>query len=153
MKIITICGSMKFIENMLEMALKLELDGNCCLLPIYTNNALSESKIMCLNKMHQEKIKLSDAIFVVNVNGYIGILGACYLFIIMFNSGLSITNYHLVPSHENFVYMIGSLIFISSDLVLTLHKFGKNSPDFLQIVYRVLYYASQIILASYIGLI
>ena len=72
MKIITICGSMKFIENMLEMALKLELDGNCCLLPIYTNNALSESEIMCLNKMHQEKIKISDAIFVVNVNGYIG---------------------------------------------------------------------------------
>lgn len=72
MKIITICGSMKFIENMLTAALKIELDGNCCLLPIYTNNALSESEIMCLNKMHQEKIKMSDAIFVVNVNGYIG---------------------------------------------------------------------------------
>ena len=88
-----------------------------------------------------------------DVKGFIGILGACYLFIIMFNSGLSITNYHLVPRHENFVYMVGSLIFISSDLVLILHKFGKNSPDFLQIVYRVLYYASQIILALYIGLI
>ena len=27
---------------------------------------------MCLNKMHQEKIKISDAIFVVNIDGYIG---------------------------------------------------------------------------------
>ena len=88
-----------------------------------------------------------------DVKGFIGTLGACYLFIIMFNSGLSITNYHLVPTHENFVYMVGSLFFISSDLVLTLHKFGKNSPDFLQIVYRVLYYVSQIILALYIGLL
>ena len=43
MKIITICGSMKFIEDMLTVALKIELDGNCCLLPIYTNKALSES--------------------------------------------------------------------------------------------------------------
>ena len=72
MKIITICGSLKFIENMLAAALKIELDGNCCLLPIYTNKALSESEIMCLNKMHQEKIKISDAIFVVNIDGYIG---------------------------------------------------------------------------------
>ena len=27
---------------------------------------------MCLNKMHQEKIKITDAIFVVNIDGYIG---------------------------------------------------------------------------------
>lgn len=72
MKIITICGSMKFIENMLDAALKIELDGNCCLLPIYTNSVLSEREIMRLNKMHQEKIRISDAIFVVNINGYIG---------------------------------------------------------------------------------
>ena len=35
MKIITICGSLKFIKEMLEIAEKKELEGNCVLLPIY----------------------------------------------------------------------------------------------------------------------
>ena len=61
---------------MLEAAEKLELRGNCVLAPIYPvrrgENAYTEEELSTLNAMHREKIRLSDAVFVVNVNGYIG---------------------------------------------------------------------------------
>lgn len=60
---------------MMEMAIKLELEGNVVLTPIYPitdDNVYNKKEIIMLGKMHKEKINLSDAIFVVNVDGYIG---------------------------------------------------------------------------------
>lgn len=74
-KIITICGSLKFKNKMMEMAIKLELEGSVVLTPIYPitdDNVYNKKEIIMLGKMHKEKINLSDAIFVVNVDGYIG---------------------------------------------------------------------------------
>ena len=76
MKVITICGSYKFKKEMINIAEKLTLEGNCVLMP----NELSRNskddytleEALMIDKMHKEKIKLSDAILVVNVNGYIG---------------------------------------------------------------------------------
>ncbi len=77
MKIITVCGSIKFIKEMMEITEKMELEGNCMLVPIYNparpdkdSFTLEEAEI--LDKIHKERIKLADAILVVNVNGYIG---------------------------------------------------------------------------------
>lgn len=76
MKVITICGSYKFKKEMTEIAEKLTLAGNCVLTPIELSKpdkeAYTEEEARMIDKMHKEKIKLSDAIFVVNVNGYIG---------------------------------------------------------------------------------
>ena len=76
MKIITICGSYRFREEMLGMAEKLTLAGNCVLTPIElsktSKEAYTEEEALMIDKMHKEKIRLSDAIFVVNVGGYIG---------------------------------------------------------------------------------
>jgi len=76
MKIITVCGSLKFKKEMLEITEALELQGNCMLSAIYpTNNdkdAYTAEETKILDEMHKEKIKLSDAILVVNVNNYIG---------------------------------------------------------------------------------
>ena len=76
MKVVTICGSYKFKKEMVLAAEKLTLEGNCVLMP----NELSRNskddytleEALMIDKMHKEKIKLSDAILVVNVNGYIG---------------------------------------------------------------------------------
>ena len=76
MKVVTICGSYKFKKEMIDIAEKLTLEGNCVLMP----NELSRNskddytleEALMIDKMHKEKIKLSDAILVVNVNGYIG---------------------------------------------------------------------------------
>ena len=76
MKIITVCGSLKFQKEIMEISEKLELEGNCVLTPIYPTNsdkdAYTEEQVIILDKMHEEKIKLSDCILVVNVNNYIG---------------------------------------------------------------------------------
>lgn len=76
MKIITVCGSLKFKQEMIEISEKMELQGNCMLTPIYPTkpdkDAYTEDEVLMLDKMHKEKIKLSDAILVVNVNNYIG---------------------------------------------------------------------------------
>ncbi len=77
MKIITVCGSLKFVKEMMEITEKLELEGNCMLVPIYNpsrpnKDSFTEEEALMLDKMHKEKIKLADAILVVNVNNYIG---------------------------------------------------------------------------------
>lgn len=77
MKTITVCGSLRFYQEIVEIALKMELEGNCMLAPIYNpyntdKDAFTDEEIKMISKMHYEKIKLSDAILVVDVDGYIG---------------------------------------------------------------------------------
>ena len=77
MKIITECGSMRFIKDMMDISVKLELEGNCLLMPIYSPTRSSkkdftEEEAEMLDKMHKERIKIADAILVVDVEGYIG---------------------------------------------------------------------------------
>lgn len=76
MKIITVCGSYKFKKEMMEITEKMTLKGNCMLTPIEltkpNKEAYSEEEALIIDKMHKEKIKLSDSILVVNVNSYIG---------------------------------------------------------------------------------
>lgn len=77
MKIITVCGSMRFVNEMMEITEKVELQGNCMLMPIYNPNKpnkdnFTEAEAVIMDKMHKERIKLADAILVVNVDGYIG---------------------------------------------------------------------------------
>lgn len=38
MKVITIYGSLRFVKEMMEIAEKMELQGNCMLVPIYNPN-------------------------------------------------------------------------------------------------------------------
>ncbi len=75
-KVITICGSLKFKDEMMKVAMQMELEGNVILTPIFPitddKDAYTKEEVIMLGKMHKEKIKLSDAILVVNVNGYIG---------------------------------------------------------------------------------
>ena len=68
MKVITVCGSYKYKNEMKEITEKMALKGNCMLTPI----AYTKEEASMIDKMHKEKIKLSDAILVVNVDRYIG---------------------------------------------------------------------------------
>lgn len=76
MKIITICGSLRFQKEMLEISEKMELLGNCILSVIYPTKVnkddYTDEEVLMLDKMHKEKIKLSDAILVINKDNYIG---------------------------------------------------------------------------------
>lgn len=75
MKIITICGSYKFKKEMIYIAEKQTLQGNCVLMPnelTKRKEDYTEQEIVLIDQMHKEKIKISDAILVVNVDNYIG---------------------------------------------------------------------------------
>ena len=75
MKIITICGSLKFQKEMMEMAEKMALDGYCALTPTYpvSNNLnITDNQLKFLKEAHFKRIELSDIILVMNVNNYIG---------------------------------------------------------------------------------
>jgi hypothetical protein len=77
MRVITVCGSLRYIKEMMEISEKMEFEGNCILVPIYnftrkSKDEYSEEELEMLVKMQKERIKMSDAILVVDVNGYIG---------------------------------------------------------------------------------
>ena len=75
MKIITICGSLKFQKEMMIVAEKLALKGNCVLTsvyPILENLKMTDEQLEKLKEAHFKRIELSDAILVVNINNYIG---------------------------------------------------------------------------------
>lgn len=75
MKIITICGSLKFQKEMMIEAQKLALDGTCVLIPIFPlieNIEINSEQLQNLKEEHFKRISLSDSILVINKNNYIG---------------------------------------------------------------------------------
>lgn len=75
MKTVTICGSMKFEEEMKHIAWKLETEeGFCVLQCVYNeqNAPISDEAQKRLAAVHYQKIDLCDAIYIVDVHGYIG---------------------------------------------------------------------------------
>lgn len=69
MKIITICGSYKFKTTMIEVYKQLTELGYIVLFPAM--ECTEHDKDWYL-RLHFEKIAMSDAIFIVDVNKYIG---------------------------------------------------------------------------------
>ncbi|AIN93401.1 hypothetical protein [Treponema putidum] len=75
MEVVTICGSMRFANEMKKIALLLEKTHHMSVLQCVYNEEeikLSDEEIKKLNEAHYRKIQISDAIYVVNLNGYIG---------------------------------------------------------------------------------
>lgn len=76
MKIITICGSLKYQDEIMKISEEMTLQGNCILSVIYPVNrdisAYSAEERELFGAMHRERIRLSDAILVVNIDDYIG---------------------------------------------------------------------------------
>lgn len=75
MKTVTICGSMKFATEMQRIAFLLETRHNMnvlqCVYNVENLNVMPMEQVF-LEKAHYRKIELSDAIYVVDMQGYIG---------------------------------------------------------------------------------
>lgn len=73
--VITLCGSTRFKDEFMAVQKKLTLEGNIVIsLGVFAHSGdiiSNEEKIM-LDEMHKRKIDMSDEIFVINVDGYIG---------------------------------------------------------------------------------
>lgn len=75
MKIITLCGSLKFQKEMMIVAEKMALEGYCILTPVYSvleKIEITKEQLIKMKEAHFKRIELSDAILVVNINDYIG---------------------------------------------------------------------------------
>lgn len=76
-KVITLCGSTKFKDEFLQAQKDLTLKGNIVIsVGLFghsgDNEVWTEGTKEMLDDMHKRKIDMSDEIFVINVNGYIG---------------------------------------------------------------------------------
>ena len=74
-KVVTLCGSVRFWNKIQEMSERLELENKYAvigIIPHVMDRDLTEYEKDILGELHRIKIDLSDAIFVVNVDGYIG---------------------------------------------------------------------------------
>ena len=73
--IITLCGSIRFKKEFMKVTDELVLKGNIVFTPNFFSNPNMkidlETKKM-LDEMHRQKIDISDEIFVINLEGYIG---------------------------------------------------------------------------------
>ncbi len=74
--IITLCGSIKFKTEFMKVQEQLTLDGNIVFMPNFFNTIKKdemniETKRM-LDRMHKQKIDMSDEIYVINFGKYIG---------------------------------------------------------------------------------
>jgi len=75
MKTITICGSMKFAEEMKQIAWRLEVEkGFNVLQCIYNeqNEPITVEAQKRLVAAHYRKIDICDAVYIVDIDGYIG---------------------------------------------------------------------------------
>ncbi|WIV12890.1 hypothetical protein [Proteiniborus sp. MB09-C3] len=76
MKTITICGSIEFAEEMKQIAWRLEIEkGFNVLQCIYNekNEPITDEAQKRLVAAHYRKIDISDAVYIVDIDGYIGI--------------------------------------------------------------------------------
>ena len=74
--IITLCGSTKFKKEFEEENKRLTLEGNLVLSVGLFNHAddleISKEEKLLVDKIHLQKINLSDAIHVIDVDRYVG---------------------------------------------------------------------------------
>lgn len=75
-QVITICGSTKFKYDIIQAKRKLTLEGKIVLdCPFFQHTdgeSFGKAEIAKLTELHLRKIDMSDAIYVVNKDGYIG---------------------------------------------------------------------------------
>lgn len=75
MKVITLCGSLRYKKEMMVIAEKMALEGNCILTPVYPvleDYDRTDEQLTKLKEAHFKRIELSDAILVVNISNYVG---------------------------------------------------------------------------------
>lgn len=74
--IFTLCGSTRFKNEFLDIEKKLTLSGHVVLMPNIFHHAdneeLTTEQKLKFDNIHKQKIMISDAIFVINKDKYIG---------------------------------------------------------------------------------
>lgn len=72
--VITLCGSMRFREELQRLDAELTLAGHVVLTPtsLSQGTELSDEQRARLGRVHLAKVAMADEVIVVNVGGYVG---------------------------------------------------------------------------------
>ncbi len=74
-EVVTLCGSTKFKDQFIKQQKLLTLEGKIVIsvgLFGHSGDTITEDQKTMLDDLHKRKIDMSDSIFVINVDGYIG---------------------------------------------------------------------------------
>lgn len=73
-QVITLCGSLKFINDFVRIQIMLERKGHVCFSVTAGEENIppTDAEKSILDKVHYKKIMLSDCILVIDTDGYIG---------------------------------------------------------------------------------
>ncbi len=74
-KIVVLSGSLRFWDKIQELHEKLELENGYVVIgitPHVMSRGFTPEEEDLLDELHREKIRLADALYVVNMGGYIG---------------------------------------------------------------------------------
>lgn len=73
--IVCLCGSTRFKDKFLEWNKRLTLSGAIVLMPGvfgHSGDVITDEQKEALDKLHKRKIAMSDLVFVIDQDGYIG---------------------------------------------------------------------------------
>ncbi|WP_212637416.1 hypothetical protein A5821_001655 [Enterococcus sp. 7F3_DIV0205] len=75
-KVITLCGSIKFMKEFRQTEAMLTRMGFAVITPFFFEQGeeveVTKEEALLLGKIHYKKIAIADEIFVIDVDGYIG---------------------------------------------------------------------------------
>ncbi len=74
-EVVTLCGSIRFKDDFIKVQKALTLEGKIVIsvgLFEHSGDAITDEQKIMLADMHKRKIDMSDTIFVINKDGYIG---------------------------------------------------------------------------------
>ena len=74
------------------------------------------------------------------------IVGIAYTSIIMIMVAMSVGVYYTYNSIYNLVFMLGAILFVSSDIILIINNFSKKEK-WMHPVYSILYFIAQILIS------
>jgi hypothetical protein len=73
-RVVTLCGSMRFREELERLEAELTVAGHVVLAPaaLDPDTDLTEEQRARLGRIHLQKVAMADEVLVVNVGGYVG---------------------------------------------------------------------------------
>ena len=72
--VVTLCGSMRFGDELTRLEAELSLAGHVVLAPVAPDPSaeVTAEEVARLGRIHLRKVELADEVLVVNVGGYVG---------------------------------------------------------------------------------
>ena len=121
MKIVTLCGSLKFQKEMMTVAEKLALEGYCIITPVYSVSEkieITKEQLIKLKEAHFKRIELSNSIRVKNNLSE----QDTDKFLSLTRTKLENKNYKVYFSHARFTYKNANMMVQPNELIIAIKE-------------------------------